>query len=149
MKTSKRFTVVMMIIAATVLSAALNAQPGRRMQQRDVCAVPDLTEEQQDQLTALRAKHQKVMFNLRSEMQLYRDKCKLLLSEDEVNEKELQENLNGNAEIHKQMLQQKAKHHTEVRKLLNDEQKLIYDEHLLKHRGFKEVHGRGRPMCFR
>jgi Spy/CpxP family protein refolding chaperone len=149
MKTTKKITVVLLVLIATAVTTGINAQQGKRMTGRGFCAIPDLTGEQQDQLIELRASHQKEMFKLQSDMRNNRDEYKLLLTDDNVDKKALEKNLDENARIHKEMMQEKADFHTAVRQLLTDEQKKYFDMRLMNRHGYRGHQGKNKPMCLR
>ncbi|MDA3778692.1 MAG: Spy/CpxP family protein refolding chaperone [Bacteroidales bacterium] len=138
MKTSKIRTIV---IATTILlftGSSIFAQrgmhgmtqgKGMNFQQNNTCVTAlDLSDEQQTQIEALRLSHIKNMQANRNKMnELRAHKQTLMSSDSDLND--VNTVIDEMSDLHKTMMKASAKHRKEVRSLLNDKQKLIFDNH--------------------
>jgi len=125
------------ILAIAILMFAgtnLYAQGGRNFQdqgkgfgQNQHCTLPDLTEDQQNKMDALRVNHLKEMKTYRNQMNELRARKQTLQTSDNVDLKEINAVIDKMTTVHNQMMKQSAKHRQELRSLLTDEQKVYFD----------------------
>jgi Spy/CpxP family protein refolding chaperone len=125
------------ILAIALLMFAgtsLYAQGGRNYQDQGKgiaknqhCPLPDLTEDQQNKMDALRVNHLKEMKDFRNQMNELRARKQTLQTSDNVELKEINALIDKITAVHNQMMKQSAKHRQEVRSLLTDEQKVYFD----------------------
>lgn len=156
MKTLKLKT---LIVTATILLLSVsssfaqrgmgiraNQNKGMYMQQNRFCVTAlDLSDEQQTQIDELRLSHLKNMQTNRNKMnELRARKQTLMTSDSEL--KEVNSVIDEMSVLHTKMMKVTAKHRKDVRSLLNDEQKIIFDSHNERgmHRGHGFRNGRGR-----
>jgi Spy/CpxP family protein refolding chaperone len=147
---------------ATVLAMALfmfagtniYAQRGRNYQDQDRgfaqkqhCMIPDLTEDQQNKMDALRVNHLKEMKDFRNQMNELRARKHTLQTSDNVDLKEINAVIDKMTAVHNQMMKQSAKHRQEIRSLLTDEQKVYFDSRPM--RGERNGRGHGRRNGYR
>jgi Spy/CpxP family protein refolding chaperone len=158
------------IVFSFLLVAALNAQPrggkgqgygqgpgagpaweqgrgygqGRDLGPGQGFAFLDLTGEQEEQLTALRLEHYKTMKPLRNEMSELRLKKRNLMSEEEVDLKEVHQVIDDQTALSNKMQKLQAEHRLEARSLLTEEQVMKLEQHrdMAKFR-----RGKGRSGC--
>jgi len=151
MKTMKKiavFTMAVMLMSGT----SLFAQNGRNYskqgegynQQNKACyRIPDLTEDQQAKIEALRLDHLKEMTALRNQTNELRAKKQTLMTTDNTDMKEINSVIDQMTELQNKKMKVSAKHQQDVRNLLTDDQKVYFDSH--SHRG----HRKGRGMSSR
>ena len=116
-----------------LMATAVNAQPtrqggrgtgyyrpgtGREMQQTRL----NLTDEQQEQLTALRTEHYKAVTPLRNKMAELRARERTLLSEENVDMKAVNQNIDEQTAVENSLKKLQVEHRVAVKKILTDEQ---------------------------
>jgi len=142
----KKTSLVLVAILFLALSSTY-AQRGRNYQNRqddfrpkEVCQrIPDLTEEQQTKIEALRVTHLKEMNVFRNQMNELRAKKHTLMTSDNTDMKELNGVIDQMSGLHNKMMKSSAKHTQDIRNLLTDDQKVYFDS---RPRG-KHGHGNG------
>lgn len=146
MKTMKKTTVLVLAILM-IASTNIFAQRGRNFDDRgqgfgrfDFCErIPDLTEDQEQKIEALRVVHLKEMTSFRNQMDELRAKKRTLITSDNSNMNEINSVIDQMTDVHNKMMKASAIHRQDVRNLLTDDQKVYFDAMPRHGRG----HGRG------
>ena len=112
--------------------------------------IPDLTEEQQEQIKELRTAHLKEVQSLRSEMMINKAKMNALMIEDDPDLDQINKLIEETGAIQIEMRKNAAAHKLEVLELLTDEQKVVMDSRTGRSKG--NFHGqnfrqRGPGQC--
>jgi len=94
------------------------AGDGREMQHARL----DLSDEQQEQLTALRTEHYKAVTPLRNKMAELKARERTLLSEENVDMKAVNKNIDEQTEVENSLKKLQVEHQVAVKKILTDEQ---------------------------
>lgn len=136
MKTMKKIAVLAMAIML-ISGTSLFAQNGRNYSrqgnvtyrnQDQVCnRIPDLTEDQQVKIEALRVNHLKERTALRNQTNELRAKKQTLMTSDNADMKEINSVIDQMTELQNKKLKESAQHQQDVRNLLTDEQKVYFD----------------------
>lgn len=118
------------LLMATGLDAV--AQRGRGMDRRggmeQVCPnIPDLTEEQRQDLMELRTGHLKEMQSFRDQIDINRAEYRALMRGDRTDMAAINANIDERGEIRSQMEKKQAGHHQAIRNLLTEEQRVWFD----------------------
>jgi Spy/CpxP family protein refolding chaperone len=153
MKRTKRFTAILLtgiMMIATISSFAQRGQrqgnPGMRkntpMQQRLYENIPGLTEEQENQIDELRVPHMKEMKDFYNQLNEKRAKLRTLQTKDNPEMDAIYKVIEEMGAIRTKMHKARAKHHQEIRSILNEEQKIYFDKH--RTRMNKGMRPRGR-----
>jgi Spy/CpxP family protein refolding chaperone len=101
-------------------------EPGHGRTQPFACL--DLTEEQQEQMQALRLEHYKTMKPLRNEMGELKARERTLLSADEPDMKAVYKVIDDQTGLRNKMRKLQVEHRVSVKKLLTEEQIMILDQ---------------------
>lgn len=128
MKAQKLWIVSLVMIM--FISIDLSAQrPGRGMnQQRGICQnIPDLTEKQQEQINDLRLQMQEKSNNHRAKMDELRAKKRSLSLESNPNMNAINSVIDEMSAKQTQHLKDIEQHRQDIRKILTDEQRVIFD----------------------
>ena len=91
---------------------------GREMQRTRL----ELTDEQQEQITALRTEHYKAVTPLRYKLAELKAGERTLLSEEDVDMKAVNKNIDEQTEVENSLKKLQAEHQVAVKKILTDEQ---------------------------
>jgi Spy/CpxP family protein refolding chaperone len=153
MKRTKRFTAILLtgiMMIATISSFAQRGQkqgnPGMRkntpMQQRFYKNIPDLTEEQENQIDELRVPHMKEMKDFYNQLNEKRAKLRTLQTKDNPDMDAIYKVIEEMGDIRTNMHKERAKHHQEIRSILNEEQRIYFDKHRMRMN--KGMHHKGR-----
>lgn len=148
MKTQNLKKVAVLAIAVIMIAGTnLYAQGGRNyseqgkgFNQDQACQmIPDLTEDQETKIQALRLDHMKEMTAFRNQMNELKAKKQSLMTSDNTDMKDLNATIDQITGVHNKMMKASAKHHQDVRNLLTDEQKVYFDSRPMRGHG----HGKG------
>lgn len=115
-------------------SAGRKGMHGCRMREHKGM-IPDLTEEQREQIKTLRTEHMKVMQPLRNQAGEKKARLRTLTTSDKVNMAEVNRVIDEVGNIRTEMMKLREQHRQEIRKLLNDEQRVFFDAHQPSHDG--------------
>ncbi len=91
------------------------------------CRIPNLTEEQQTKINAMRTAHQKEMLPMRNQMGEYRAQMRTLQTKANPDMDAINSLIDKMSSLKSKMMKQRAAHKQEVRSLLTEEQKLAFD----------------------
>lgn len=97
--------------------------------------IPGLSEEQQDQIKTLRTEHMKERQSLQNQMAEKKARLRTLSTADKVNMAEINKVIDEFGKMRTQMMKLKEQHRQEVRKMLNDEQRVFFDARQHPHDG--------------
>lgn len=140
----KANNMVLMVVVALFSTATLMAQPadgskgrghgGDCIEQREQCGgIPNITDEQKTQLDGFRLSHMKQMQPLKNKMQELKARQHSLETAEKADLKAINANIDEMTKLQNQMMKAKAEHRQQVRSVLNDEQRLWFDNQ--KHGG--------------
>ncbi|MFP4526074.1 MAG: Spy/CpxP family protein refolding chaperone [Bacteroidales bacterium] len=157
MKTMKRITVLTITGIFLLMSSSAFSQKGKRpgysnkgdyqgMYQNCERMIPNLTEEQQEQIKELRLEHMKAMQNYQNELQEKRASLRTLQTQDNPDMSKINNKIEELGELRTEMHKESAQHRQEIRKMLDDEQKLIFDKHSRRYYG--RMHHKGSSGNF-
>ncbi|NOQ25279.1 MAG: periplasmic heavy metal sensor [Bacteroidales bacterium] len=151
MKTQKIKKVSVIIIAVLMIAGSNlyaqqgrnNARQGQNVDQKQSCQmIPDLTEDQESKIESLRLEKMKEMTAFRNQVNELKAKKQTLMTSDNSDSKEINTVIDQMTDIHNKMMKASAKHHQDVRNLLTDDQKVIFDSKPMRGHG----HGKGHGM---
>jgi len=129
---------VMMGLAIVLFSAAMQAQPGSGYHHggddgtgysRNTTAIPNLTEEQKQKITALHTSHQKEVLNLRLDLDIKAAELQKLKSAENPDVSLINKTIDEMGKMRTEIEKKKVALGIAVRKLLTDEQKAAWDMH--------------------
>lgn len=103
--------------------------------------LPNLTDEQKDQIAKLRTENMKTMLQNRNLLQEKMAKLNTLQTADKPDMKAINTLIDETAALKATMAKAQAAHRQQVRSLLTDEQRVIFDSR--PHRGWGEGPGKG------
>ena len=100
----------------------------------------NLTEEQSEQINTLRAKHLKELLTIKNEMLENRARLRTLTTTEEFNKKEIDKLIDEVTLANAKQMKQRIAHQQEIRSLLSEEQRIIFDS---SNRGYGQGYGQG------
>jgi len=152
MKTIKFKHSVLALLVLALLVGGAYAQPGAKgikdITQRGPTMehfpkIPDLTEKQQEEMKKLQTDHMKEMLPLKNQIREKEAHLLTISTGDNVDMKKVNSAIEEIGALKIQMEKKRAAHRQEIRNLLTDEQRVIFDSHPQHPRG---IDGRpGRP----
>ena len=89
--------------------------------------LPDLTEEQEEQIQSLRTDHLKAMLPLKNELNEMKARLRTLSTADNVDMNEINTLIDEMGEIKIRMMKSGAANRQKIRMLLTDEQRVVFD----------------------
>ena len=134
MKNSWKYILMIAIFALPLMeSMAQNRQQGAQRQRAysherfDRVQIPDLTDDQRANMKEFRLDMQKKMLPLRNELGENRAKMRTLTTAESADMKAINKLIDGNAEIMANMMKVRAENHQSIRKILTEEQRIVFD----------------------
>lgn len=95
--------------------------------QKELAPIPDLTEEQKEQIKELEINHMKETLTLKNQLGEKEARLRTLSTADNVDINLIYEQIEEIGELKTQMMKQQAALHQEIRKILTDDQKVFFD----------------------
>lgn len=115
----------------------MEPEPGKGMGEcrmsKDRSMIPGLTEEQQARFKAMKVEHMKAMQALRNQMGEKNARLRTLTTGDKVNMTEVNKMIDEIGGLRTKMMKLKEQHRQDVRQMLNDEQRLLFDARQPRH----------------
>ncbi len=153
---SKLIAITLAIMLTVGLSNLAFAQQGRgngngngpkfNMQQKGNAAhcmnLPDLTDEQKTKIKELRVKHLKATLPIKNEMREKQAHLRTLTTKDKVDMNAVNTTIDEIVKLKGKMMKASNAHKQELRKILTDEQRAIFDSRPHR-RGHGKGHGHG------
>jgi Spy/CpxP family protein refolding chaperone len=142
---------LVLILAGFLAAGSMNAQPGNMgnagMQGKCHFGIPDLTEAQQAQIEKLRTAHMKDVLPLKNELGEREAKLKTLMSSTNPDMNAINAEIEKIGQIKIEMHKKKALHQQDVRKVLTEEQRVMFDMHSGKGMGKGKGYGNCNYGC--
>jgi Spy/CpxP family protein refolding chaperone len=105
--------------------------------------IPDLTEQQHEQMKSMRTEHMKEMQSLRNQMAEKKARLRTLSTADKVKMAEINKVIEDMGEMRTQMMKMREQHRQDIRKMLTDDQRIFFDTHQPMHQ--KGPHHKAMP----
>ncbi len=141
----KRLTVTALVILIGLGAAFAQKGPrygeGHQGYGQGPLNLPGLTDDQKEQIETLRAENLKTMLPLRNTLQEKKARLMTLQSAEKADMKAINGLIDEISAIKTQMAKQRAAHHQQVRSVLTDEQRVVFDS---RPRGMGRGHGHGK-----
>jgi Spy/CpxP family protein refolding chaperone len=163
MKIMKKTVFLFVMATMFMLPTSILAQrgqgygPGKGMGYRQgACQmIPNLTPEQSEQIEALRVAHLKEMQQYRNKVRENRARYQTLMTTGGANPDEINANIDEFTALKNKMMKERTAHQLDIRSLLNEDQKVYFDQRAGKGRkgmgrmqGGKGMRGTGAgPYC--
>lgn len=100
---------------------------------REHMMIPDLTDQQLEQMKSMRTEHMKEMQSLRNQIAEKKARLRTLSTADKVNMAEINRVIDEMGEMKTQMMKMREQHRQNVRKMLTDDQRVFFDSHQPMH----------------
>lgn len=150
MKTAGLLIAAFMLLATTSVNAQRGrgyAPQGRNFDQNNFCQmIPDLTEDQESKIKDLRIDHLSEMNDFRNQINELRAKKHTLMTSDNSDLNEINSVIDQMTAVQNKMMKNRAKHRQEVRGLLTDDQKVLFDSRPMHRKGQGKGFG-GADRC--
>lgn len=140
MRRAIKTTFLFLILSGVV--GTLSAQPQNRrnmqpQQNRQIAQnergqgqqmrLPNLTEEQKEQIKAIKLDGQKEALPLRNEMMEKKARLRTLTTSEDYNEKSVNNTIDEISELEASLMKLRQNHRQEVREILTEEQRIVFD----------------------
>ena len=100
---------------------------------REHMMIPDLTDQQLEQMKAMRTEHMKEMQIIRNQLAEKKARLRTLSTADKVNMTEINKVIDEMGEMKTQMMKMREQHRQTIRKMLTDDQRVFFDSHQPMH----------------
>jgi Spy/CpxP family protein refolding chaperone len=112
--------------------------------------IPDLTEEQKEQIKGLRVDHIKEMTQVRNKLMEKRASLRTLQTQDNPDMAAINKTIEEMGEVRTSLQKARAEHHQAIREILTEEQRTFFDARLKRGHRMAGCYGkrpmRGRPF---
>jgi hypothetical protein len=161
MKASRLFSVATVALLLSTSSLLAQQGPNHSMmkgkrdgaQMGNMSRIPNLSEEQKSMIKELHIAHYKETQPIKNQLQELKARQKSLSTADKPDIKAINANIDDITKLQNKLMKSRAAMHQQVRALLNDEQKMWFDQHGKRAEFQKGHHGmmRGKrgmePRC--
>lgn len=152
MKQISKISAMLMLILGIVFSSTAQQRTGAPQQKRQMKfekheMLPDLTDAQKDQMKAVRIKTMKSVQPLRNQLMEKRARLNTLSSADKVDMKAINKQIDEMSTLKASMQKVRAASKQEVRSILTEDQRVIFDAH--KGRSYSRNGEGNRPQQMR
>ena len=146
--TWKHFLMIALFAIPLMESVAQTRQQGPQRQQRERAhrheqfmgnQIPELTDDQRTELKKFRLDMQKKMLPLRNQLGENRAKMRTLTTAESADMKAINKLIDGNAAISAKIMKVRAENHQNIRGMLTEEQRIVFDSKGSSF-GFRERH---------
>lgn len=129
-------TAMLIILAIALVTGSALAQKGKmEMENRPFKGpkhehfpkIPDLTDEQKEQIKELKTDHLKATLPLKNQLQEKEARLQTVSTGDNVNMNDVNKTIDEIAAIKTKMAKSRAAHRQQIRKILTDEQRVFFD----------------------
>lgn len=152
---SSPFMLVMLFMFATISVAAQAATPPPPANSgvRFMEVIPNLTETQRDQIVKLHTAMLKEILPIQNMIEEKEVHLKILTTAEKVDQKAIDKTIDEISDLRSQIQKKRMKFMMDVRGLLTDEQRVVFDQHRMRmmkgHRGqgFGNGQGPGKGQC--
>lgn len=140
MRRAIKTTFLFLILSGVVGSLSAQPQNRRNMQpqqnrqiaqneraQGQQMRLPNLTEEQKEQIKAIRLNGQKEALPLRNELMEKKARLRTLTTSEDYNEKSVNNTIDDISELEASLMKLRQNHRQEVREILTEEQRIVFD----------------------
>ena len=137
MKVLNLFPALLLLISLSISAYGQPAERGfdkKGLKQRQGLNLPDLSEEQKEQIKGLRTTTKKDMLDNRNQVGELKAKLRTLQTADKPDMNKINSTIEKISVIKTDMAKKKAAHHQDIRSILTEEQRVIFDS---------RPHGRG------
>ncbi len=138
-------SITLMLLFST---ASLFAQSQANCHEHNKSKIPNLTEEQKTQIDAINLKYKKEVLPLHNEIREMRAKITTLTTQDKVNLEEVYALIDAIALKHAEIEKKRTAKHNDIRNLLTEEQRVVFDMHQTKnHSNHSRANGNKHSNC--
>ena len=102
-------------------------RPRMERKKRPGPMIPDLTEEQEEQIQNLRTEHMKTVLPLRNQLAEIQARLHTLSTAENADMNQINRTIDEMGEIRTRMMKEGAAHKQDIRKMLTDEQRVAFD----------------------
>lgn len=134
--------ILMLMLLFSGLTFAQDAKPGHDPGKQNFKEKMGLTDEQASKIKEIRLSAKKEILPLKNELGEKKARLKTLSTADKVNMSEINGVIDDITSLKGRMMKIKMKKHQDVRALLTDEQRVMYDTHKMNRKGHKH---KGKP----
>ncbi len=150
-----KLLILTLIISGLFIGTSLAQPPGKRggpnpgMEGRFLDRIPDITEEQKEQIKGLKTDHMKEVLPLRNQVQEKQAHLQTISTGENVNLEKVNKTIEEISALKMNMAKKRAAHRQEIRKVLTEDQRVIFDSFRMKkgkHHGF-DGRNKQHGMC--
>jgi Spy/CpxP family protein refolding chaperone len=146
MEAIKSKYIIMLLAASLILTGGAFAQPEKMHSEgmgkqcisdmkhgKHMPMIPDMTEQQKEQVEQLRTEHLKVMLSLQNQLQEKMAQLRTLSTAEKVNMNDINKKIEEIGQLKIKLMKERVAHRQDIRKLLTEEQRVIFDMHPVSH----------------
>jgi len=145
MKYLKSTVLVLLLLGFTSVSnAQRGAMQGRAGIQQGDMRIPDLTDEQREQIQQLRLEHREAVLPLQNELREKQARLQTLTTGEETDLAAANQVIEEIGALRTEMMKTRLEHRMSVRNLLTEEQRIVFDTARGPGRGFRGMGNKPR-----
>jgi len=128
-----KVAILAVVLSSLLVGVSMAQPPGKRggpsleMGERFLDRIPDITEDQKEQVKVIKTNHMKNVLPLRNQIQEKRAQLQTLSTADEVDMLKVNKTIEEIGKLKLEMAKKRAAHKQEIRNVLTEDQRVIFD----------------------
>jgi Spy/CpxP family protein refolding chaperone len=144
-----KVAILAVVISSLFVGLSLAQPPGKRggpqqeMTERFLDRIPDITDEQKEQIKEFKTDHLKEILPLRNQIEEKKAHLKTLSNAEKVDMATVNKTIEEIGQLKMEMAKKRAAHRQEIRNILSEDQRIYFDSRPMKkgmHQGFDGEH---------
>lgn len=128
MKNQMKVLIAIVLAVFMVNSVSAQGRHGKGMRGDKVCEmIPDLTDQQKEKIKTLRTEQMKTALAAKNQMGELHARLRTLETANKVDQSAINNTIDQLGKVRTEMQKRRAEHRQQVRKLLTEEQRLVFD----------------------
>ena len=143
-----KLAILTVVISSLLIGVSLAQPPGKRggdrpgIQERFLDRIPDITEDQKEQIKEFRTDHMKEVLPLRNQVGEKEAHLKSLSTADKVDMAKINKTIEEIGNLKITIAKNRAAHKQKIRNVLNEDQRIVFDSMSMKRGPHKGREGR-------
>ena len=147
--------ILTLVFSGLFIASSMAQPPGKKggphpgMEEKILNKIPDITEQQIEQIKDLKTKHMKEVLPLRNQLQEKEAQLQTVSTGEKVNMDKVNKTIEEISAIKLSMAKKRAAHRQQIRQLLTEDQRVVFDSFSMKKGKHHREFDNDRPREFR
>ena len=143
-----KIAIITVVLSSLLIGVSMAQPPGKRggdrpgMQERFLDRIPDITEDQKEQIKEIKTNHMKNVLPIRNQIQEKQAKLQTLSTANKVDMVKINKTIEEIGELKVSIAKKRAAHRQGIRNVLSEDQRVIFDSMPMKKGRHKGIDGK-------